>query len=517
MGEVYRAKRHEARPRGRDQGAARGVRGGPRAARPLRARGEAARLPQPLQHRPRVRLRERAPRGGVERPLPGHGAGGRRGPWRAAEARRDPGRGGAPDRDADRRGTRRGARARHRPPRPETGERQGDSGRQGQGARLRPRQGVCGRGGESVRCGPVAISDPCPHGNPGGRDPGHRGLHESRAGAGKAPRQARRHLGLRGRALRDAHRPEALRGGHGERRPRERSEARGRLEGTAGDDALGGAALAGPLPRAEPQEPPARHRGCPPRPRRSTLGCARGAGRARPRRRAARDGSDDGAGGAGPGAPGRGGLGLAAGPGGGAGAAPGALPALRGSFLAHSDGVHHTLRRLAGRAHRRLPGRHRGHEAPLVGPHPGRSPSSEARGHGDGRAAGHLPGWRMGRVRGAGQPDQEGATRRRVGDPPRDLRELVGRPGLGVERRDRLRGLGQGHPPGERPGRQTGAAHPPGHGGTRDAAAAALRAPPRARDRVREHDRGQGGARPLLARLAPDGLDWASMASRPWA
>ena len=37
---------------------------------------------------------------------------------------------------------------------------------------------------------------------------------------GKAGRQARRRLGLRGRAVRDAHRPAALHRRHGERRPR---------------------------------------------------------------------------------------------------------------------------------------------------------------------------------------------------------------------------------------------------------------------------------------------------------
>ena len=42
-------------------------------------------------------------------------------------------------------------------------------------------------------------------------DPGHRRLHEPRAGARQAGGQARRHLGVRLRALRDARRPSMLR------------------------------------------------------------------------------------------------------------------------------------------------------------------------------------------------------------------------------------------------------------------------------------------------------------------
>ena len=46
----------------------------------------------------------------------------------------------------------------------------------------------------------------------GRRHAGHRRLHEPRAGQGKAGRQARRHLGLRRRAVRDAHRRAAASG-----------------------------------------------------------------------------------------------------------------------------------------------------------------------------------------------------------------------------------------------------------------------------------------------------------------
>ena len=46
----------------------------------------------------------------------------------------------------------------------------------------------------------------------GGHDPRHRGLHGAGAGAGQGGRQARRHLGVRVRALRDAHRQRRVRG-----------------------------------------------------------------------------------------------------------------------------------------------------------------------------------------------------------------------------------------------------------------------------------------------------------------
>ena len=57
-------------------------------------------------------------------------------------------------------------------------------------------------------------------GHRGRRDPRHRRLHVARAGARQAGRQARRHLGLRRRALRDADGPPALRGRDRHRRAR---------------------------------------------------------------------------------------------------------------------------------------------------------------------------------------------------------------------------------------------------------------------------------------------------------
>ena len=57
------------------------------------------------------------------------------------------------------------------------------------------------------------------HRHRGRAHPRHRGLHVPRAGPRQGGRQARRHLGLRRRALRDAHRPPALRGRDAVRRP----------------------------------------------------------------------------------------------------------------------------------------------------------------------------------------------------------------------------------------------------------------------------------------------------------
>ena len=59
---------------------------------------------------------------------------------------------------------------------------------------------------------PVAVSDARPDRHRGRPHPRHRRLHVPRAGPREGRRQAGRHLGLRRRALRDAHGPPALRG-----------------------------------------------------------------------------------------------------------------------------------------------------------------------------------------------------------------------------------------------------------------------------------------------------------------
>ena len=83
-----------------------------------------------------------------------------------------------------------------------------------------------------VRLGgrPLAVAHARAHRHRGRPHPRHRGLHVARAGARQGRRQARRHLGVRRRALRDAHRPAALRGRDGERRARRGAEDRARLE-----------------------------------------------------------------------------------------------------------------------------------------------------------------------------------------------------------------------------------------------------------------------------------------------
>ncbi len=63
------------------------------------------------------------------------------------------------------------------------------------------------------------------------RDPRHRGLHGARAGTRRCGRQARRHLGVRRRLLRDAHRPLAIRRPDGLRHIGRSSQDRDRLGG----------------------------------------------------------------------------------------------------------------------------------------------------------------------------------------------------------------------------------------------------------------------------------------------
>ena len=119
---------------------------------------------------------------------------------------------GDPHRAADRRGPRGGARAGHRPPRSQTGQHQAPVRRDGQGARLRARQGV---GGGFDRREPLAVADHDPAQHGGRADPRHRRLHVARAGPRPVGRSPCRYLGLRGRGVGDADRPQALRGRDG--------------------------------------------------------------------------------------------------------------------------------------------------------------------------------------------------------------------------------------------------------------------------------------------------------------
>ena len=140
MGEVYRAARHEAQSRSRNQGPAGVLRQRPGSPRAVHARSADPRLAEPPAHRRDLRAR-----GIGRRPRAGDGAGRGRRPRAAPRARRPPAGRGAPDRAADRRGPRGRPRAGHRPPRPQARQRQGPSRRHGESARLRARQGD-GRG-----------------------------------------------------------------------------------------------------------------------------------------------------------------------------------------------------------------------------------------------------------------------------------------------------------------------------------------------------------------------------------
>ena len=88
---------------------------------------------------------------------------------------------------------------------------------------------------------PLRVPDAGPHRHRGRPDPRHRRLHVARAGARQGRGQAGRHLGLRRRALRDAHRPAALRRRDGERRarvgPQERAGLAVAADGGAGERA----------------------------------------------------------------------------------------------------------------------------------------------------------------------------------------------------------------------------------------------------------------------------------------
>ncbi len=93
----------------------------------------------------------------------------------------------------------------------------------------------------------------------GGHDPGHRRLHVAGAGARSRRRQADRRLGVRLRALRDAHRRARVRGRDSGRRPRRDHQDRARLEQAAALDAAGHRAAPAPLPAEEPRQAAAGH------------------------------------------------------------------------------------------------------------------------------------------------------------------------------------------------------------------------------------------------------------------
>ena len=207
MGEVYRATDSQAQARGRDQGAAGGVHRGPGAPGALRARGAApGAAPPSATSRRSSGSRSRA----ACARWSWSWSRGRRSPsgWSAGRCRVDE---ALADRAADRR--RRSRRRTRRGSSTATSSRRTSRlapRRQGQGARLRARQGdgsgrQLGRAADLARS-PTLMNSPTLTGgrHAARRDPRHRGLHGARAGARRRGRQARRHLGVRRRALRDA-------------------------------------------------------------------------------------------------------------------------------------------------------------------------------------------------------------------------------------------------------------------------------------------------------------------------
>ncbi len=140
----------------------------------------------------------------------------------------DPRRRSARHREADRRRPRGGARAGDHPSRSEAREHQGAIRRHREGTRLRIGKGdgpgarvelLGGRFGE-LSHHHLAGHDRDRH------DPGHGRVHESRAGARQNRGQARRHLGVRCRAVRDAHGRSRVR-----RRGSRRDDRRGHSQG----------------------------------------------------------------------------------------------------------------------------------------------------------------------------------------------------------------------------------------------------------------------------------------------
>ena len=211
MGEVYRARDARLAARRRDQGLPDAF--AQDADRRARFEREARTLAS-LNH-PRIAMvhgLEEAER----RLRAGHGAG------RGTDARRvDRGRPAnrlrsARRRWADRRRARGGARAGDHPPRSQARQHQGAPRRHRESARFRPRQGLRAWRRQRGRARQLS-HDARGRQNRAGDHSRHRGLHEPRAGARTGGRQARRHLGVRLRALRNA-RP-AVRPSPANRRP----------------------------------------------------------------------------------------------------------------------------------------------------------------------------------------------------------------------------------------------------------------------------------------------------------
>ena len=200
----------------------------------------------------RLRRVERRPRAG---PRAGRGADARRSDrTRPARARRSPA-----GRPADRRCARSGPRARNRPPGSEARQHQDPARRHGQGVGLRAGQST-GRTSMRPRSAMPVADDNQSCADAVGHHSRHGRIHESRAGARQAGRQAQRHLGVWRGALRNAHRQAGVRRrrhlGHAGEHPEERA----RLERPAGGHATVDSTRAAALPGKGSETSHARYR-----------------------------------------------------------------------------------------------------------------------------------------------------------------------------------------------------------------------------------------------------------------
>ncbi len=199
-------------------------------------------------------------------------AGRRRNARRADRSRSASDRRGARDRAPDRPRPRGRAREGDRAPGSQAREREARPGRTGQGARLRARESARHR---RVLAGHHVFADDDRGRDAGRRRARHGRLHVAGAGARQARRRARRHLGLRDGALRDAHGPQGLRGRDGLRHARGDPHEGAGLERAAGRHAGVGPPRASPLPRPGPEDAHPRHRRRAPRARRALVAAGR--------------------------------------------------------------------------------------------------------------------------------------------------------------------------------------------------------------------------------------------------
>jgi hypothetical protein len=155
--------------------------------------------------------------------------------------------------------------ARRHPPRPEALERQDHPRRHGQGARLRPRQAR--RAHRRIErwqraSDGVAVTDDHVACDDDGRrsDRGHSGVHVAGAGERASGGSEERRLGVRVRAVRDAHRKARVRGGRRLRNNGCRDSRGSRLEPAAGCDTAAPANAASSVPAERLAHAVARHR-----------------------------------------------------------------------------------------------------------------------------------------------------------------------------------------------------------------------------------------------------------------